>query len=84
MQVEFVGMLRDAVDGQASIVIDAQTIRELLHKLAERYPGIGSFLKPGNNSGIAVSINGEIYRDNWGQNIPPDAEVVLLPRIQGG
>jgi hypothetical protein len=36
------------------------------------------------DEGVAVSINGEIYRDSWGEKIPPDAEVFLLPRIAGG
>ena len=34
--------------------------------------------------GIAVSINGKIYRDSWSEKIPADAEIYLLPRIQGG
>ena len=38
----------------------------------------------GNTIRIAVAINGEIFRDGWNQPIPEDAEVFLLPRIQGG
>ena len=34
--------------------------------------------------GIAVSINGKIFRDSWGEKLPPGAEIYLLPRIQGG
>ena len=34
--------------------------------------------------GIAVSIDGTIYRDDRDIIIPPGVEVVLLPRIQGG
>ena len=71
---------QDAADGAASISIEAGSIRELLRKLVERYPRMQSQL----NTGIAVSINGEIYRDNWDEKIPADAEVFLLPRIQGG
>ena len=36
------------------------------------------------DTGIAVSINGEIYRDNQNVEIAADAEVFLIPRIQGG
>jgi len=36
------------------------------------------------NQGIAVSIDGTIYRDDWEQQIPEDAEVGLLVRIAGG
>jgi len=36
------------------------------------------------DEGVAVSINGEIFRDNWGEEIPEGAEIYLLPRIRGG
>ena len=34
--------------------------------------------------GIAVAIDGNIYRDDWDQQISEGAEVVLLFRIAGG
>jgi hypothetical protein len=34
--------------------------------------------------GVAVSIDGRIYRDDWGMELPEGAEIYLLPRIQGG
>jgi molybdopterin synthase sulfur carrier subunit len=34
--------------------------------------------------GIAVAIDGTIYRDDWDQQIAEGAEVVLLSRIAGG
>ncbi|MEZ5559526.1 MAG: MoaD/ThiS family protein [Pseudomonadales bacterium] len=79
-EVQLTASLRDAADGAASVTIDAATIRELLRKLVERYPRMQRRL----DEGIAVSINGEIYRDNWSETIPDGAEVFLLPRIQGG
>ncbi len=72
--------LRDAADGASSIAIEAATIRELLRKLVERYPRMQARV----DEGIAVSIDGEIFRDDWNQRIPADAEIFLLPRIQGG
>jgi hypothetical protein len=41
-------------------------------------------MKPHIERGIAVSINGTIYRDTWSQKIPADTEIYLLPRIAGG
>jgi len=79
-EIGLTGSLRDAADGAASVSIEAASIRELLRKLVERYPRMRSRV----DEGIAVSINGEIYRDDWSQPIPQDAEVFLLPRIQGG
>ncbi|MDA0823453.1 MAG: MoaD/ThiS family protein [Proteobacteria bacterium] len=79
-EVKLVGSLRDAVGGTASVMIEAATIRELFRHLAERYPRIQTHL----DTGVAVSINGEIYRDNWDELIPDGAEVFLLQRIEGG
>ncbi len=80
LEVNLSGSLQDAADGAASIALEAATIRELLRKLVERYPRMQSQVE----EGIAVSIDGEIYRDNWGEEIPEGAEVFLLPRIRGG
>jgi molybdopterin converting factor small subunit len=51
-----------------------------LRELVKQYPQMQIQL----DDGIAVSVNGEIFRDNWSQEIPEGAEVFLLPRIQGG
>ncbi len=80
MQVGLSGPLRVAADGEESINIEAETIRELLTRLQERYPAMKQHME----IGIAVSINGMIYRDNWSTRIPADADVYLLPRIAGG
>jgi molybdopterin converting factor small subunit len=74
------GSLRDPAGGASSVSIDADTIRELLRKLVEQYPAMQTQL----DEGIAVSINGEIYRDRWAEPLPADAEIYLLPRIAGG
>jgi len=81
VKVEVTGVLRAAMGGASSVEVEAQTIRELLSRLVERYPALGSHV---DDDGVAVSINGEIYRDHWGEKIPAGAEVYLLPRIQGG
>ena len=80
LDVQLSGLLQDAAGGAACVAVDASTIRELLRKLIERYPDMQSRV----DEGVAVSINGEIYRDNWREPIPQDAEVFLMPRIQGG
>jgi len=79
-EVKIWGGLRPAVGGASSIMLDARTIRELMQKLEDRYPATAPFIK----SGIAVSIDGVIYRDSWGQQLPTGAEIYLLPRIEGG
>ena len=80
VQVSLSGSLRSAADGKDIVEIQARTIRELMTKIVERYPRMGQYL----DAGIAVAIDGEIYRDNWQVEIPEEAEVFLLPRIPGG
>jgi molybdopterin synthase sulfur carrier subunit len=74
------GSLKSAAGGTSSVHVEARDIREMFGKLAEFHPG----LKPHIDRGIAVSINGRIFRDSWSEMIPEDAEVYLLPRIAGG
>jgi sulfur-carrier protein len=80
LEVKLSASLREFTGGAASVAVDAATIRELFRKLVERYPRMQRRV----DEGIAVSINGEIYRDDWSETIPEGAEVFLLPRIQGG
>ena len=74
------GPLKNAADGAASVSINATTIRELFRELIKHYPDMQSQV----DDGIAISVNGQIFRDSWSENIPKDAEIFLLPRIQGG
>lgn len=74
------GSLKALVDDQSEIEVEARDIRELFKVIGSKYPG----LQPQLNRGIAVSIDGVIYRDTWSQKLPEDSEIVLLPRIAGG
>jgi molybdopterin synthase sulfur carrier subunit len=80
VEVQLSGMLREAAGGASSIELQASTIHGLMSKIEERYPKMATSLA----DEVAVSINGQIFRDDWGQEIPQDAEVFLLPRIPGG
>jgi sulfur-carrier protein len=74
------GALRPMAQGAEKVAVDATTIRELFRVLTDRFPG----MEPHIRRGIAVSINGHIYRDQWETILPRDAEIYLLPRIPGG
>lgn len=60
--------------------VHAETISELMVSLVDRYPSFQQML----DRGVAVSIDGQIFRDDWTQAIPATAEVFLIPRIEGG
>lgn len=80
MLVSLNGALRAAAGGQDSVNIDASTIRQLIERLVDRYPAMAGEV----DKGIAVAIDGVVYRDDWTQRIPENAEVFLMPRIAGG
>ena len=68
-------------DGPGSTVeVQAETIAEMMASLTDRYPSFQQLL----DRGVAVSIDGQIFRDDWTQPIPSSAEVFLIPRIEGG
>ena len=68
-------------DGPGSTVeVQAETIAEMMASLTDRYPSFQQLL----DRGVAVSIDGQIFRDDWTQPIPSGAEVFLIPRIEGG
>ena len=80
VKVTFTSTFRAALGGADQLEVEATTIRELLHTLVAQYPDMQRHL----DEGIAVAINGEIFRDNRAVPIPAKAEVYLIPRIQGG
>lgn len=80
VEVKLWGALSASIGGSGSVEIEAKDIRELFRKLAEQYPGVEPYLA----KGIAVSIDGVIYRDSWSTKLPEDAEIFLLPRMTGG
>ena len=74
------GALRPHAGGAESVVLEAGTIRELFRKLEEQHAG----MEPHIRRGVAVSIDGRIYRDQWDTALPAGAEIYLLPRVLGG
>jgi molybdopterin converting factor small subunit len=80
LRVQLGATLRSAAGGRTEFEIEARNIMELLRSLGERYPELDAIL----TRGVAVAIDGQIYRDAWLQPIPPEAEVYLMPRVAGG
>jgi molybdopterin converting factor small subunit len=80
VSVRFISSFRSALGGAEQLEIEAATLRELMSKLVESYPRMQKHL----DAGIALAIDGEIYRDNWDVEIRDGSEVYLMPRIQGG
>jgi molybdopterin synthase sulfur carrier subunit len=79
-RVTLSGPMKMAAGGLGACDIEARTIHELLERLGEAHPK----LKPHFERGVAVAVDGEIYRDDWFRPLSPDSEVVVLPRMAGG
>lgn len=80
VEVTLWGSLAAVAEGNSKVEIEAKDIRELFKKLTERFPG----LKPLMERGVAVAIDGTIYRDTWSKELPAGGEIYLLPRLSGG
>lgn len=80
VQVTLSGSLKAAAGGRAEFEVEAGNIHQLLTRLGAEHPK----LKPALDRGVAVSIDGQIYRDDWFRTIPPGSEVYIMPRMAGG
>ena len=80
VNVTYLSAFRPALGGAESLEIQAKTLRELMRKILKKYPRMKKHL----DAGIALAIDGQIYRDDWDVEIPEGAEVYLMPRITGG
>ena len=78
--VELGGALKAAAGGEGRYEVQANNVRQLLDALGRGHPE----LEPVLARGVAVAIDGQIFRDAWFEPIPEGAEVVLLPRLAGG
>ena len=73
VQVQLGGTLQSYSGGRSSFEIEAGNIGQILDGL-----------KPLLEKGVAVAVDGEIYRGSLLQPVRPDAEVFILPRLAGG
>ena len=80
LRVKLGGPLMSQAGGITEFLIDATTIREMLTRLGEAHPE----LKPVLERGVAVAVNGTIYRGAFLTEIPDGSEVYVLPPLTGG
>lgn len=80
VEVQLWAGLQPLADNQKVVCVEARTIREMLRKLEDRYPGLSDPIR----GQVAVSVNGVIYRNDWSRELPEGAEVMLMRRLSGG
>ena len=80
LRVRLGGPLMSQAGGVTEFEVEAANIRELITRLGELYPQ----LKPVLDRGVAVAVNGTIYRSAFLAPLPEGSEVYLLPALVGG
>lgn len=80
VEVTLWGGLVPFADNQSKLSIEARTIRELLRKLEERYPGLREPIR----KEVAVVVDGVVYRNDWSKELSDGSEVFLMRRLAGG
>jgi len=71
---------RRLTGGQTEFDVEANTVRRMIAELDRRYPGLGNQI----DEGMAIAIDGEIFQDAYLEELKPDSEIVLIPKIGGG
>ena len=80
VEVRLGATLRSKAGGRTSFEVEAKNVMQLLQELGARYPE----LRPLLDRGVAVAIDGQLYRDAQLQPVPEGSEVYLMPRVAGG
>jgi molybdopterin converting factor small subunit len=80
LRVRLGGPLMSQAGGLTEFEVEAANIRELIARLGELYPQ----LRPVLDRGVAVAVNGTIYRNAFLAPLPEGSEVYLLPALVGG
>ncbi len=78
--------LRRHTNGERSVEVAGSTVREVIDRLDERFPGIktrlcdGGRLKPG----LSVAVDSRISDRGMTETVGPDSEVHFVVSVGGG
>ncbi len=87
MAVVFIpSLMQNLTGGKSEIVVSGSTVRQIVDKLDEQYPGIKERLVDDHRikPNISVAIDGEITPLGILEKVREDSEVHFLPAIAGG
>ena len=82
-------LLRRLTGDADTVEVEASTVKEIIRKLDDRYPGFGPRVCDDSSElrrFINIYINGEDIRflDNLSTPVPDGAEISIIPAISGG
>ena len=87
MAVVFIpSLMQELSNGKERVVVEGNTVRQVIENLEERYPGFRERLIDQNRvkPNIAVAIDGEITPLGLIGKVSEASEVHFLPAISGG
>jgi molybdopterin converting factor small subunit len=78
-------MMQNLTGGVSQLQITGRTVREIIHRLEERFPGIKDrLLQDGDvRPDVAVAVDGDIIFD-LSDRVSEQSEVHFIPPISGG
>lgn len=79
-------LMRDLTGGQELILVEAETVAQVIERMDERYPGMRArLIHEGRiRPGLAVVVDGEVSRRGLRQHLATSSEVHFLPALSGG
>jgi sulfur-carrier protein len=78
--------MRSLTGGETTVTVPGETLREVLDRLDEAYPGLKARLVQGDRMapGMAVFVDGAIPAAGLRARLSPNAEIYFAPAIAGG
>ncbi len=78
--------LRNLAQGQTQVVVEGESVRQVLVALGQTFPGLAARLACGEGlaPGLAVSVDGVMTNRGLAAKVGPASEVHFLPAIGGG
>jgi molybdopterin converting factor small subunit len=87
-QIRIPPVLRPEADGQRTVDVDAETVRQALAGLVARYPSLEARVLSGDGvpSFLNVFVDGDDVRLLGGLDteVTPSSTILLLPAVAGG
>jgi molybdopterin synthase sulfur carrier subunit len=78
--------MRTLTSGQAEVVVDGATVRDVIDRLDAIHPGTKAQLVRGDQlrPGLTVAIDSAVSSSGLRQSVGADSEIHFLPAIGGG
>jgi sulfur-carrier protein len=85
-EVHIPAPLRTFTGGETQVSVPGETLREVLERLDEAYPGLKERLVVGERMapGLAVFVDGQVPATGLRTKLAPNAEIYFAPAIAGG